>query len=94
MHQHQVASTRPTINLAPPNKLAGGRGRGGGGGGGGRGSFRGRGRGGGRGGSYGGGKAPGATIATEADGTRDADKLEDGKVCLYSGRGQKEELIA
>lgn len=75
--------------MAPPNKFTGGRGRGGGGGGGGRGSFRGRGRGGGRGGSYGGGKAPGATIATEADGTRDADKLEDGKVCCTLVMGEE-----
>lgn len=56
------------------------RGRGGGGGGS-RGTWRGRGRG--RGGfSKGGGKAGGASVlVTEAEGSRDADKLENGKVC-------------
>ncbi|KAL8292541.1 hypothetical protein RQP46_001153 [Phenoliferia psychrophenolica] len=60
-----------------------GRGRGGGGGGGGsRGSWRGRGRGGGAGGSgnwRGGSKTAPTVIATEAEGSRDADRLEDGK---------------
>lgn len=73
--------------MAPPNKFqsrGGGSGSGGGGGGRGRGSFRGRGRGGGgnsRGGY--GSKPAAASIATEAEGTRDADRLEDGKVSIY-----------
>ncbi|KAK4703165.1 DNA polymerase epsilon subunit 1, partial [Phenoliferia sp. Uapishka_3] len=59
------------------------RGRGGGGasrGGGGRGSYRGRGRGGGASGNWrGGSKTAPTVIATEAEGSRDADRLEDGK---------------
>jgi hypothetical protein len=60
----------------PPYKP---RGRGGGGGGGAsRGSFRGRG-GGGRGGARG-GKGDKVVLTTEAEGTRDGDRLEDAKV--------------
>lgn len=63
--------------------MANTRGRGGGGGGGSRGSFRGRGRGRGGGSSgnwRGGSKTAPTVIATEAEGSRDADRLEDGKV--------------
>lgn len=73
--------------MAPPNKFqsrGGGGGSGGGGGNRGRGSFRGRGRGGGSNtrGGYG-SKPAGTSISTEAEGTRDADRLEDGKVSQY-----------